>query len=295
VLGAGAVGSYLGGMLSQDHEVVLIGREAHVEAVRRCGLRISGSETRTVWPQARTKADGLEAVDLTIVTVKAFDMERACGEAAGLLRQSRSILVVQNGLAVLEAGPRHTSGRGCIGVASFGVTFAAPGEVSFLGRGDLRIGGPDAEILAEVFRGSGVQAAACADITREVWKKALISSAINPLTALLGKKNGVVVDDPWSRALAIAIYKEGAEAALASGALRETEVDAGAMLSVAETTRENTSSMLQDLGRGRRTEVEAINGELVRRGKGMGLKMPYNRALCLLLRAAEGRVDAPRH
>lgn len=294
VLGAGAIGSYLGGMLSRHHEVTLIGREAHVEAIRSRGLHITGLEELTCWPRASTDAADMGTVDVTLITVKAFDMEAACAQAAPLLRESRAIMVIQNGLAVLETAPRLTMGRGCMGVASFGVTFAAPGEVHFLGRGGLRIGGGDAEGLADVFRSAGIDATPHRDIAREVWKKALISSAINPLTALLGRKNGIVAEDPWTRAIALSIYAEGGEAALACSALDRSEVDAAAMISVAGTTRENTSSMLQDLSRGRKTEVDAINGELVRLGQRMGLKMPYNRAMCLLMHAAEKQTQAPR-
>ena len=218
----------------------------------------------------------------------------ACTQAAQLLRESRSIIVIQNGLAVLEDVPRLTAGRGCIGVASFGVTFTAPGKVRFLGRGSLMIGGGDAETLAEMFHSAGIEAIPHQDIAREVWKKALISSAINPLTALLGKKNGIVVEDPWTRTLALSLYAEGAEAALACAALDKVEVDAEAMISVAEMTRENTSSMLQDISRGRKTEVDAINGALVRLGQQRGLNMPYNRAMCLLMHAVERQTQAPR-
>jgi 2-dehydropantoate 2-reductase len=294
VLGAGAVGSYLGGMLSRHHEVVLIGRKEHVDTINSRGLRISGLEEMTVRPQAVSHADGVGPVDVTLVTVKAFDMPAACAQATRLLQESRSILVLQNGLAVLETVPRITAGRGCIGVASFGVTYVAPGEIGFLGRGSLLIGGGDAEELVDTLRRANIAAELRQDIAREVWKKTLVSSAINPLTALLGKKNAVVADDPWTRELALLIYEEGARAALAGRALDESDVDPAAMIAVAEKTRENTSSMLQDLLRGRRTEVDAINGELLHRGQQAGLKMPYNRAMCLLLHAAEKQAEAPR-
>jgi 2-dehydropantoate 2-reductase len=286
VLGAGAVGSYLGGMLSQAHDVTLIARHEHAAAINDNGLRISGSKDHTLWPRAVTTADGLGPMDLTIVTVKAYDVEKACREASDLLAQSRLVLVVQNGLSVLETAPRLTGGKACIGVASFGVTLRGPGEVGYMGEGIVLIGGQDAGEIASALSASGIATEARKDIATEVWKKALVSSAINPLTAILGQKNKVVAEDPCVRNLAVAIYEEGGEAALAAGALQAKDVDAVAMLMTAERTRENTSSMLQDVQRGRRTEVDSINCELARQGAKHGLKMQYNRAMCQLVRAA---------
>jgi 2-dehydropantoate 2-reductase len=273
-------------MLSQAHDVTLIGREEHAAAIRRAGLHITGLKDLTLWPGAVTAANDLEGMDLTIITVKAYDMAKACRDAADLIAKSRLLLVVQNGLSVLETAPKLADGGACIGVASFGVTFNAPGQVAFMGEGNMLLGGPGSVEIASALSKSGIAAQAGEDIAREVWKKALVSSAINPLTAILGQKNKVVAEDPCVRNLAIAIYEEGGEAALAAGALGKEDVDAIAMLMTAERTGENTSSMLQDIQRGRRTEVDAINCELARQGAKHGLKMQYNRAMCQLVRAA---------
>jgi 2-dehydropantoate 2-reductase len=294
VLGAGAVGSYLGGMLSRKNDVTLIGRGEHVAAVRNDGLRISGLKKMTCRPLATESAKGLGPMDLTLITVKAYDMKSACMQAATLIQDSQRILVIQNGLSVLESVPALVGGKACIGVADFGVTFSTPGEVHYRGEGTVRVGGKGSEAITKMLMDAGVNAGVSPDITREVWKKALVSSAINPLTAILGQQNRVVAEDPCVRNLAIAIYEEGGEAAVAARALSEEDVDAIAMLMVAERTGENTSSMLQDLRRGRRTEVDAINCELARQGAKHGLKMQYNRAMCQLVRAAARQAENSR-
>jgi 2-dehydropantoate 2-reductase len=294
VLGAGAVGSFLGGMLCQEHDVTLVARPEHASAVADRGLRITGLMEAACRPAAACAADGMGPADLTIVAVKAYDMRSACEAARELLRSSRHVLVVQNGLSVLETAPALIGEGACIGVASFGVTRTAPGTVAYMGEGDLHIGGWEAEHLARTLSTCGVPARAAPDIAREVWKKALVSSAINPLTALLDETNAVVADDPCVRSLAVSIYEEGAEAAEACGALRPGDADAVAMLMVAERTGRNVSSMLQDIRRGRRTEVDAINCELVRLGAARGLRMPYNRAMCQLVRAASRGAERGR-
>ncbi|MFB6167879.1 MAG: ketopantoate reductase family protein [Haloferacaceae archaeon] len=287
VVGAGSLGSLVGGALARRHEVTLVGRDPHVAAVRSEGLRVEGRESFVVHPRATTDDVGLTA-DLAVVTTKAFDTPAAAGAlAAG---DVGAVCSLGNGMGNEEALTRRLEAPVVGGTTALGATLEAPGRVAWLGRGETVVGpwtegaARPARCAAEAFRDAGLPATVTDEIRGRLWEKLAANAAINPLTALAGVRNGAVLADPLG-GTAAAAAKEVAAAARASGVPLSATTAVETMARVARATAENRSSMAQDLGAGRRTEVEAINGHVVERlDPG---EAPVNATLAALVRARE--------
>ncbi|MFB6090618.1 MAG: ketopantoate reductase family protein, partial [Halobellus sp.] len=292
VFGAGSIGSLLGGLLARvpAHEVTLVGREAHVEAIRRDGLRISGIEEFTVRPTATTDGTGLSA-DLALVTVKAFDTEAAASE----LRTGdfRAVCSLQNGMGNEEALAAQLDCAVLGGTTSYGAVRERPGAVAWNGAGDLVVGPWEprdcddvAGEVAAAFREAGIDAERVdADGIRErLWEKLAVNAAINPTTALARVENGALAAPPAS-ALIEPIAREVAATARAVGVDLGDAAAIDAVEAVVDATAENESSMCRDVRQGRRTEIDVINGYVVERAREVGIEVPTNRTLWTLIRA----------
>jgi 2-dehydropantoate 2-reductase len=180
-------------------------------------------------------------------------------------------------------------------VTSQAATRVGPGAVRHAGEGPTLIGyldeadAPLAAELARIFATAGMPAAAVADIEHWVWQKAAVNAAINGLTALGGFRNGAIVDDPELLAAAEIVAEEAASVARALGI--ELGGMRGALVDTATATAENRSSMLQDLDRGRATEVDAIHGAILAVGSEVGIATPAIQVLTALIRAKERARD----
>lgn len=291
IFGAGAMGSLIGGLLARRHEVTLVGRGPHVEAIRREGLRIRGRTELHVRPHAVEDVSEADPPDVVIVTVKSYDT----AEAARALRRFRTrgaFLSLQNGLGNLDL-LAEGSVRVLGGVTYHGVTFVGPGEVLHAGTGDTVLGPfrgatlEEAGVIAAAFREVGLATQVTGDVRTVVWTKAVVNACFNPLTGLLRVRSGVIGRSPPLMECAETIVAEAVAVAAAEG----VSLDASALLErvadVSAATAENRSSMLQDLEKGRRTEIDAINGAITRLGVRHGIACPVNRLLTLLVKAAE--------
>jgi 2-dehydropantoate 2-reductase len=280
VFGAGAVGSYFGGKLSQRHEVTLVGRKGHVEAIRANGLRVGND---TFFPEAWESVEGLPPQDLVLMTVKAYDTLEAIGSIAPLVDDETVVASVQNGLVSYPL-LRNAFPHAVTGVTSMGVTFISPGEVRLAGTGETLFGptGEDATKVSEVLSASGVPSRVAEDIALEIWRKAVVNASINPVTALIRQQNGALLEK-GVRALVKELCTEAAEVAAAEG--HHLQDAFHTVLSVIEGTARNRSSMLQDVEAGRRTEIEEITGKMVSLAAVHGIEVPCNKTLLHLVRA----------
>jgi len=294
VFGAGSLGSLVGALLARGdvHDVTLVGRAAHVEAIRRDGLRVSGIENFVVRPDATTDGTGL-AADLALVTVKAFDTDSAARE----LRTGsfRAVCSLQNGMGNEEILADALDCPILGGTTSYGAVREAPGEVAWNGAGDLVVGpwAPRdcdgvADEVVEAFREADVDAERVdADGIRErLWEKLAVNAAVNPTTALARVENGALAAPPAAD-LVEPIAREVAATARAIGVDLDADATVGAIEAVVDDTADNESSMRQDVGRGRRTEIDVINGYVVERAREAGIAVPTNRTLWTLIRAWE--------
>jgi len=258
-----------------------------VEAITEGGLRITGLTERTVHPKASENIPEGEGYDLVLLTVKSYDLEASLADLGLVLRDGTVLIVVQNGLRVLGL-PAQVGGSSLVlGVASFGVTHQGPGHVVHAGSGGMRLGaiegGLDLELYSQLLSGSGIGCEVSSNIAKDVWRKAIINSAINPITALVRRRNGAIIESEGLLGLCRSVFEESLEIAVAEGALDRGDVDFQDVLDVVRATAWNRSSMLQDVERGRRTEVDALNGWLMRAGERSKLPVEYNTTLNALM------------
>jgi 2-dehydropantoate 2-reductase len=291
VFGAGSLGSLVGARLAREHDVTLVGRAAHVRAVRESGLAVEGVESFQVWPAATTSLADVDA-DLAVVTVKAFDTAAAATALADAA--VGAVLSLQNGLGNEATLADRLSVPVVAGTTTVGARLEAPGRVAWLGRGETTVGPwtDDAEQaaadVAAAFRAAAVPCDGVSGpaVRAALWEKLGVNAAVNPLTALAGVANGAVAAPPLA-GLARTAAAETGRVARAQG----VDVDPGAMadqaIAVAQATAENHSSMRQDVDAGRRTEVDAINGHVVAEAESARVSVPVNATLAKLVAAWE--------
>ena len=307
VFGAGAIGSVIGARLAlAGEEVGLVGRAPHVEAIRAEGLRVEGLSGSPFRIPAWTELPERFHADRVILTVKTFDIEAAGSALARGLAGPTLVLALENGLGVegrlagaLSSAGWPGAGRWVErGVNTIPATLTGPGRVRLAGDGEVILGrtGPAdgaPEAFGPLLSRAGIRVRFVDSIAREVWRKALVNAAINPVTADFGVENGRLADDPW-RGQAIALLHE-ARAAAGSEGFDFTEEEAeGELFRVVRATARNRSSMLQDLDAGRPTEVDAISGALLDIGRRHGLPMPSTERAVRRIRARVEDREAAR-
>lgn len=308
VVGAGAVGSLLGACLQEGgNSVTLVARPDHVAAVRSKGLKVSGSRPRVVALEAVESISAGTVADVVLVTAKTFDLERATTDLARAV-SPRPVLFLQNGLGILprartalavggwpEPGPYSV-----LGVNLIPATWVGPGEVREAGVGEILLPVPGeagpaagaARLFRMMFEGARISVEAVPEFDREVWRKALLNAAVNPVTAVHGILNGEVLSEPW-RTEALRLLGEALAVARAAGFGFTSEEVTRDFERVVRASASNRSSMLQDLDRGRPTEIDAISGEILREGERRGLDLPATRAIVAEVHARASR-DSPR-
>jgi 2-dehydropantoate 2-reductase len=295
VLGAGALGSLMGGILSKAHDVTLVGRQAHIDAIEREGLSIGGPEEMICYPRAATEIGGGKP-DIILLTVKAYDTNASVPLIASVAGPRTIVVSLQNGLEN-HFTLANDLNRVVTGLTSWGATFLAPGKVLLSGRGEIVLGtiqggikgeSEDAGIVKEALAIAGIDSRISDNIEREVWSKAVVNACINPLTALVRRENGCLLD-AGMHGVARRVCSEAVTVANACGAELDEEEAFEKVISVARFTSSNRSSMLQDVERGRRTEIDDITGSIVRRGRERGVDVTLNGVLWSLVRSASTR------
>jgi 2-dehydropantoate 2-reductase len=291
VFGAGAMGSFFGGLLSKHHDVLLIGRSDHVKAIRAHGLRISGKTSMIARPEVATAVPANARPDFVFITVKAYDTANAMSTLEKLA--DRSIFVtLQNGLGNAETIAK-TAHRVIAGTTTVGVMYVGPGEVRHAGIGDAvvgawsHVGETDLVRLRDVLSDAGILVTVTSDIRSELWAKLVVNASINPLAAIAGIPNGRLVRDKRLAEVMDAICREAVAVAKAEGAKLDLEELRHRTAVVAKRTAANRGSMLQDLDRHRRTEIDAIVGPIVRRAARHRIPVPLSQALYAVVRARE--------
>ncbi len=285
VVGAGSLGSLVGGLLARDHDVTLVGRDPHVEAVRESGLRLTGDVETTVSPDART--DVPDSTDLALVTVKAYDTADVATTVAEMVIDAA--LSLQNGLGNEGTLASHLDVPVLAGTCTYGARLAEPGVVECTGVGEVAVGARSggrsavADRIGRTFEEAGIETTVAQDMPRRVWEKLAVNAGINATTALARIENGSLVDGPAGD-VAREAARETARVAGEAGVDLSAADAAAAVESVASATAANTSSMHQDVLAGRRTEVDAINGAVVDRAD---QPVPVNETLAALVRGWE--------
>jgi 2-dehydropantoate 2-reductase len=301
VVGAGAVGSYYGAMLARaGHRVTLIGRPAHVQAMARGGLQLhKGGRVEAVRVDASSELAAARDADLVLFCVKSTDTEAVARELASHLREGAVVMSLQNGVDNAPALARALTGHTIVPAAVYVATaMPEPGTVQHFGRGELVIGplkaalGDDAaqlqlEALVALFAGADVPVTISADVMAELWSKLLVNCAYNAISALAQLPYGVMASVPEVVELQRAVVREVVAVARADAVQLDLEASLQAMARIAATMPAQHSSTAQDLARGKRSEIDHLNGTVVRRGAAHGVPTPANQALLALVKLVE--------
>lgn len=296
--GAGAMGSVFGGRLAQaGHDVVLVDvwQEA-VQEIVRSGLTLESpyGSTEVIRVKATSSPDGLEPVDLVLVFVKCYHTESAVRAAIPLLAPSTTVLTLQNGWGNGEVIARIVGPeRVLVGVTYHSATVLGPGRVRHTGRGPTYLGELDARVsgraeeIARILTEADLAATATAEVVREIWAKLSLNVCTLPTAALLGFRAGQLLRHEGTRRLMRALLEEAVLAARAEGVELDGEERWEALCALLSRAQDAKPSMLQDVERRRRTEIDVINGAVVRVGEAHGIPTPYNGTMVWLVRALE--------
>jgi len=290
VMGAGAVGCYYGGMLARaGHEVVLIGRPAHAEAVQRDGLRLQTQAfDEHIRLAASTEASAAAGANLVLFSVKSTDTEAAAAQLQPHLAPGALLITLQNGVdnarRLRAALPGFAVAAAVVYVAT---EMAGPGHVRHHGRGELVIEPSErSEAAAQLLRAAGVPTEISANVEGALWAKLILNCAYNALSALARMPYGPLVQRDGVLAVMDDVVAECQAVAQADGVQVPGDARA-AVRSLAGTMPAQYSSTAQDLMRGRPTEIDHLNGYVVRRGAALGVPTPVNRVLHTLVKLVE--------
>ncbi len=299
-MGAGAVGSFYGGLLARaGHTVVLIGRPGHVEAIQRDGLRMQWADrVEQVRLTATTEPGGASGSELVIITVKSPDSHEAARQLAPHLDPGTLVLSLQNGVDNAERLAQELARHGAatdVAVAPVVVYVAVrlegPGHVRHLGGGQLVFGaGSRADQLAELFGAVGSDVRIVPDIRCALWAKLVVNCVWNPLSAITGRSYGQLAAVDGVEGVMTDVVAECRAVAAAEGVAVPDDLD-DQVRSLPATMPHQLSSTQQDLEKGRPTEIEYLNGYVVRRGHARSVPTPVTGALAALVRA----LDTTRH
>jgi 2-dehydropantoate 2-reductase len=299
VVGAGALGCLFGGMLARaGMRVTLIGRATHVEAIRRNGLRFeSGDRVETIPVAATEDIAAVRGARLVLFCVKSADTDAAARAMAPHLGPDAVVLSLQNGVDNVERIRAAVDNRVLPGLVYVAAEMAGPGHVRHTGGGNLTIGAlaaADRGVLdgvAGLFAAAGIKVTISATVETDLWTKLVMNCAYNAISALTGSQYGRMVALPEIRAVMADAVREVVAVAAAKGVrLPDNLVEAA--IKLADGMPVTISSTAQDLKRGRRTEIDHLNGYVVREGEALGIATPVNRTLNALMKLVEQKGKA---
>jgi 2-dehydropantoate 2-reductase len=290
------MGSLFGGLLAlSGEEVWLVDiREDHIQAMVSTGLTVEeGGKIQSIPVRATMEVASIGKADLVLFFVKAYHTGKAVSDALVLQKEDTVFLTLQNGLGNEEAICEQVDPRKVIlGVTNHGATFLGPGSIRHAGWGKTYIGELDGKVtprvtqIAQLFTKAGIESEVSSNIQGLVWNKLFINVGINPVAALTGLKNGRLLDYPETLRLMEALVSEAVGVARKKGIPIEGN-PLETVKAVAGATRENRCSMGQDFDNRRKTEIDAINGAVVREAERLGIAVPYNQMITDLIKVIE--------
>ena len=288
IFGAGAIGGLFGAHLAQSHDVTLICREKQAQAINENGLKITGLSDIHVHPKAVFSLERLEQPEILFLTVKAYDTAQAILDAKSLIGPETKIVSLQNGLGNLEAIARELPDTAIIGgVTSHGAILREPGIIEHTGRSYTVVGGQEAKGIASLLTDMGIETMVVDNIQIQIWYKAIVNSVINPIGTLMKDRNGLLVRDERFQALAKQIVSEGIAVAEARGITLCPEYAWERVIQVATETAENICSMRLDIDRGKKTEIDQMNGAIARYAQEAEISAPVNALITALIKNFE--------
>lgn len=305
VLGAGAVGCYYGGMLARaGHRVTLIGRQPHVDAFATSGLRFEALKfDERIAVESSTKAGAVRGAKLVLFCVKSTDTDAAASQIAQFLEPDAIVVNLQNGVDNCERiqGVLQTAQVSCPvvpAVVYVATEMAGPGHLKHHGRGDLVIGSLDNKVTLDIlqrvqrlFAAAGVPVTISGDVANGLWEKLVVNCAYNALSAITQLPYGKLIQGTGISEVMRDVVEETLAVAKAGGIHMSPDMLAR-VYKLADGMPTQYSSTAQDLARGKPTEIDHLNGYVVRRGEALGIPTPANRALQALVKLLESKHGA---
>jgi 2-dehydropantoate 2-reductase len=295
IFGAGAIGSLFGALLSKNNNVTLLGRKNHVNAIKKNGLTIKGITKLNVTIEATDSVEKVKvSPDLLILTVKSYDTENAIKKACNMISENTTVLTLQNGLDNVDYIKKYLEPEKIIaGVTTHGAFFSKPGKIQHTGKGTTVLGelnDKKTELLdktSSLFNQAGIKTITSQKIIKDIWSKAIVNSCINPLTTFFQCKNGYLLENPILEHLVKRICEESINIANTQKLDFSYNEIINHTRDVIINTSENYSSMLQSYKKGKRTEIDSINGKLVEIGKNNGVDVSLNEMLVYLIKGGK--------
>jgi 2-dehydropantoate 2-reductase len=305
VMGAGAVGCYFGGMLARaGAPVTLVGRPQHAEAIARNGLLLESIHFREQIPvSASADVAAVRSAEIVLLSVKTPDTEEAARSLAPHLASGAIILSLQNGVDNVERIRAAARIEAIAAVVYVAAEMTAPGCVKHSGRGDLIIGDlslrnrsdssrrQKIEGVAALFTRAGVPCRVSEDIEADLWTKLIMNCAYNAISALTRVRYGRIAADPQMRDVMRQVVEEALAVARAAGVRMANTGLVEAAWKLAGTMPAAISSTAQDILRGKRTEIDSLNGYVARRGAELKVPTPVNQTLHGLVKLLEEPPD----
>lgn len=288
ILGAGAIGSVYGAFLSQNTPVTLVGRPTHMDAVKEKGLVLIGDGAGTYLKNITpiTLIDKIPSKTLLLVTVKAVDLEKTLISIVPLIQEDTVLLLLQNGLGIEEIARKATKGKGTIirGIVEIGAEIVEPGRIKVCLNFTFFDTDKVSKQVAKLFQATGLDALISDSFQTDVWRKVTINCYTNPLSAILQVPTATLVS-PHLSEIQLRIVEE----CIAVGAAEGVKIDLNLIQVMNQNLPRytNQTSMLQDIERGRKTEIDFLNGSIVELGKKHNIPTPVNECIAQLVRFKE--------
>ncbi|MFX0181235.1 MAG: ketopantoate reductase family protein [Candidatus Hodarchaeota archaeon] len=317
-IGAGSIGSLFGGYLaaiqSKNYlpELIFFCREDHAKKINKSGLKIDlkGSVRivdnikafKNLEDYISSQVDNNIGFDFIFLTTKTYDIRKALFQYMDLIEKTKWLVILQNGIGNEDEIKKYYDKNKLVRiVTSHGALLKNPGYVYHTGRGFTYIGFPfkdftklskeeyqDARYLLEtILKLAGIESSFVEDIVEKSWEKAFVNIGINALGALTRLKNGRLLESEGLRKIMAGAVKE----ALRIAELKEIDLSKGDFIeltySVAKETYNNKNSMLQDVIKGKKTEIDFMNGKIVEYARELGIKVPINEILTNLIKGLE--------
>lgn len=302
IVGPGAMGCLIAALLKNrtKEDVWLLDHTTdRARRIREEGIRVEGiSGTFTVKVPATTIPGEIGRADLVVMAVKSYSTEEAAKEIKELVADDTYVLTLQNGIGNVQILDDYFGPEWIIaGSTNHGATALGPAAVRHAGRGDTVIGRPDGKLtgvlrdIAHTFGKAGLETKITKDIDSVIWSKLVINAGINAITALTHIHNGMILEYEESRELLRSVVQEAVKVVKRKRIKLAYDDPIQKVESVCKATAANVSSMLQDVLNKKRTEIDFINGAIVRQAKSFGIPTPANETLARLVKTIEASYE----
>jgi 2-dehydropantoate 2-reductase len=297
IVGPGAMGNLFAFFLSKTGEEIwlLDKQKGRADKVNKNGLIIEGiSGNHKVHVNQTANPADIGKANIIIICVKAYDTEKATEDSLSLIGEDTILLTLQNGSGNIDAISRIVGKEKVMGgTTSQGATVLGLGHIRHAGRGETTIGELDGSLssrvksISNIFNSAGIDTRITDDVEGLIWSKLLINVGINALTAVLRLKNGELVEYSWAREILRMAVEEAVLVVKARGIRLTYDDPIKRVEDVCRATATNVSSMLQDILRAKKTEIDYINGAIVSEGERLEISVPVNKTLTGIVKTIE--------